>query len=60
MIRRTMQSSLSQIRDKTFNATLVNALTFGNGVQMVKHFEQHGAGLVDGTNDGSSSRCYFF
>lgn len=34
---------------------MVDALSLGQGVEVVEHFEQAGRGLVDGANDGPAA-----
>lgn len=60
MITGTLESEGAEEGNELFSRTLVNALSFGQGVQMVEHLEQTGTGLMDGTNDCAATAAQGF
>lgn len=51
MIVRTGQSERAEERHQMLGGSLVQALTAGHRVQLIEHFEQQRARLMDGAHD---------
>lgn len=60
MVARANKSQSAQERDQLIRRTLVDTLTFSERVQMVKHFEEPSAWLMDRADYGSSLACQKF
>lgn len=52
VVHRALETSLREERDQVLSATLVYAMSGGQAINSVKHFEDERARLVDSADDG--------
>jgi len=60
MITGTFESEGAEERDELFRGSLVDTLSFGKGVQMVKHLEQPSTGLMNRTDNCTATTTQRF